>query len=161
MLRSCLLCVGTKDRLKTLIDNRENSGARDYMKNLFCISCEYTVEYSCILFTPNFKELLPKNEILHPGYCGEECRNILIENGHEDKYVICGIECPGYDSGYKTFDIVFPQGKCEKNESQKLASMREFQEETGINISIYEKQLKFGGFVGRKKEMAVWICSLE
>ena len=128
MDRSCLLCIGTKEKLLT-----------DKVKNMV---------------------FLPPGVILKPGYCGEKCRSLLINRMIEHKYdisnyfVVCGIEFPG--NGYPTHDIVFPQGRKERNEFPSMTAIREFIEETGIYLD-FEKKIEFLGLVGRNNEMGVYV----
>lgn len=159
MDRACLLCVGTKDSLENLIATRQHSGKKDYMKYLFSIPIKDNVAVSAIRLTPSVDFLLPLKEILHPGYCGEECRNLLVDLGVADQFVICGIESPG--CGYVTYDIVFPQGRCEKGESSRDAAVREFGEETGIKLDSSSKNITFLGFVGKRKEMSVYSYKVD
>lgn len=154
MDRACLLCVGSKESMDKLISTRQDSGKKDYMKHVFGIPIKDNVAVSAIRLTPSVEHLLPMKEILHPGYCGEECRNLLIDSGMADRFVICGIESPG--CGYVTYDIVFPQGRCEKGESSREAAIREFGEETGIKFDSSSKNITFLGFVGKRKEMSVY-----
>lgn len=164
MYRSCLLCIGNKMSLDRLIVTRKDSNKRDYMKYLFSIPIKDYVCISAIRASSTVKNILPKNDFLRPGYCGEECRNLLIRNGFIDKYVICGIEMPG--CGYTTYDIVFPQGRCEKGEDTKTAAFREFSEETGIDLyritsTIDDNRMKFLGFVGKRREMSVYAYIID
>jgi hypothetical protein len=156
--RACLLCVGKKS-LKSLIESRIDSNKRDYMKHIFSIPIKEKVNDSALKLTLDMKEFLPVGEHLHAGYGGEECREMLICAGLSEKYVICGMESPG--CGYKTYDIVFPQGKCEKGESSRETSIREFTEETGIVLNDAMNNIFFLGFVGEKKEMKVYLYNLD
>ena len=192
MERSCLLVVGKKDVLDKLISERVDSKQRDYMKQVYSIPINQTVADSAIELTPTVKKCdnvvafngrrLMEDEILYPGYCGEDCRRFLLDAGLSDYYVIVGTECPGF--GYKTFDIVFPQGRCERGEVSSTTAVREFMEETGIkldNITFDEVEYKKGttsssilsndrepkinvlrhitllGFTGVRKEMSVYL----
>lgn len=157
MDRSCLLCVGTKKTLNGLISSRQDSKKKDYMKCVFGIPIKDCVTLSAIRLTPEI-EFLPSDEILHAGYCGEECRDMLVDVGMSDLFVICGIESPG--CGYTTYDIVFPQGRCEKGESPRDTAIREFMEETGIRPDSFRNTI-FLGFVGRRKEMSVYMCIVD
>lgn len=153
MDRACLLCVGSKESLQRLINSRQDSGKKDYMKYLFIIPLQDSVAVSAIRLMNNLQQgIVPTNEFLHPGYGGEECRDMLVKLGLGDKYVLCGIESPG--CGYTTYDIVFPQGRCEKGESPRDAATREFTEETGIKV---ESSIIFIGFTGKRKEMSVYL----
>ena len=158
MDRACLLCVGTKDSLRKLIETRIDSHKKDYMKRVFIIPIKDSVTVSAIRLTPEVNDFLPQNEFLHPGYCGEECRDMLVEAGLHNRFVICGIESPGY--GYTTYDIVFPQGKCEKGESSRDTAIREFSEETGIILDT-SSNIFFLGFVGKRKEMSVYMYKVD
>jgi hypothetical protein len=158
MDRSCLLCVGRQSVLKDLIRKRIDSGENDYMKYAFAIPVKDTVSVSALRLTPEMRNImLPIDEFLHPGYCGEECRDLLLSHSEfrndNDLYVIVGIESPG--CGYTTYDLVFPQGRTDRGENSRDASMREFSEETGIDIKATRHPL-FLGFVGKKKEMSVY-----
>lgn len=163
MDRACLLCVGTKNSLDELIKSRQDSKENDYMKYVFSIPVKDYVSISALRLTHDVGHILPGKEFLHPGYCGEECRELLIKAGMIDEYVICGIESPG--CGYTTYDIVFPQGRCEKGENSRDASLREFTEETGIKLDGLStvngvKNISFLGFVGRRKEMSVYMYKI-
>lgn len=161
MDRSCLLCIGNKEHLDRLILNRQNSNKKDYMNYLYCIPIKDYVYQSALHLSKldELKGVLPENETLHTGYSGEECRRLLLENKLEDKWVICGIEFPG--CGYLTYDIVFPQGRCEKGETSRETAIREFMEETGIQIDYSSStNVKFLGFVGVKKEMSVYMYEI-
>lgn len=157
MERSCLICVGTENVLRDLISNRKHSGKNDYMKYLFAIPMDISVSESALKLTPEVKHIMPKDEFLHPGYCGEICRDLLINNpefkGEKDLFSIVGIEEPG--CGYDNYDIVFPQGRTDRGENSRDASMREFMEETGIKIDT-SRHPTFLGFVGKRKEMSVY-----
>ena len=161
MDRSCLLCVGKKNSLEKLINSRQFSGKKDFMKYIFSIPIKDNVTVSAIRLTPSVEFLLPIKEILHPGYCGEECRELILDSNIDvtDCHVICGIESPG--CGYMTYDIVFPQGRCEKGESSRTAAIREFAEETGIKLDSFSKNITFLGFVGKKKEMSVYLYKVD
>lgn len=158
MDRACLLCIGTLDSLHKLIETRQDSKKRDYMKHLFIIPIKDNVAISGMKLT-NVVDFLPIGEFLHPGYCGEECRDMLIDAGFSDKFVICGVEFPG--CGYMTHDIVFPQGKCENGESSRETAIREFGEETGILLDSSYKNILFLGFVGKRKEMSVYVYKVN
>jgi hypothetical protein len=130
------------------------------MKYLFTIPVKDLVTVSAIRLTPDMSNILPPDEFLHPGYCGEECRELLLKAGDQsEKFVICGIEFPG--CGYTTHDIVFPQGKCEKNESSRDTAIREFGEETGIKLDSSSRNISFLGFVGKRKEMSVYMYKVD
>ncbi len=159
MDRACLLCTGTKKSLGELINVRQDSKEKDYMKYLFSIPIKDCVTVSALRLTPEVNHILPSKEFLHPGYCGEECRDLLVNSGMTDKFVICGIESPG--CGYTTYDIVFPQGRCEKGESSRDAAIREFIEETGIKLDSKSKNIYFLGFVGKRKEMSVYMYKID
>ena len=159
MERSCLLCVGSENILNTLIKNRQDSNKRDYMQRLFCIPIQDYVCVSAFRLTHCVSDILPENQFLHAGYCGEECRKLLIDKGLNNEYVICGLETPG--CGYTTYDLVFPQGRCEKGERSKDAAVREFIEETGIYINPTDNELKFLGFIGKRKEMSIYLYLIE
>jgi hypothetical protein len=160
MDRSCLLCIGYKEQLDELISTRQHSNKKDYMNYLFRIPIKDYVYQSAANLSNlvEIKSILPENETLHTGYSGEECRRLLLENKLEDKWVICGIEFPG--CGYLTYDIVFPQGRCEKGETSRETAIREFAEETGIQLQPSVSSIKFLGFVGVKKEMSVYMYEL-
>lgn len=157
--RSCLLCVGSQSVLLDLISKRINSGEKDYMKYVFAIPMKDPVSVSAIRLTPEMQKafVVPSNEFLHPGYYGEESRELLISHpefkNEKDLYAIVGIEAPG--CGYTTYDLVFPQGRCDRNENSRDASMREFSEESGIKLDTSKIPL-FLGFVGKRKEMNVY-----
>lgn len=157
MDRSCLLCVGSQSVLTDLISKRTDSGEKDYMKYVFAIPMKDSVSVSALRLTPEMQKIMPKDEFLHPGYCGEECRDLLLANvafkNEKDLFAIVGIEEPG--CGYTTYDIVFPQGRTDRGENSRDASMREFSEETGIKIDTSRHPL-FLGFVGKRKEMSVY-----
>jgi len=157
MDRSCLLCIGTQSELEYLISKRTNSGEKDYMKHVFAIPMRDSVSVSALRLTPKMYNIIPDEEFLHPGYCGEECRELFVSNvefkNEKDLFAIVGIEAPGY--GYTTYDIVFPQGRTNWGENSRDASMREFFEETGIKIDTSKDPL-FMGFVGKKKEMSLY-----
>jgi hypothetical protein len=190
MERSCLLVVGKKDVLDRLINERVDSKQKDYMKQVYSIPINKTVAESAIELTSTVKKCdnvvafngrrMNEDEILYPGYCGEECRRFLLDAGLSEYYTIAGVESPGF--GWKTFDIVFPQGRCEKGEVSSTTAVREFMEETGIkldNIKFDEVEYKKGntptsggggepkinvlrhitllGFVGVRKEMSVYL----
>lgn len=157
MERGCLLVVGKENKLLELIKGRKHSGKRDYMKKLFCIPIKDLVTTSALNVTPSARDLVPDSEVLHPGYCGEECRDLLIKNKLEDVYVICGIETPGF--GYITYDIVFPQGRCEKGENSRDTAVREFMEETGIEIDP-SVSTELVGALGNNKEMAIYVYKI-
>ena len=161
MDRSCLLCIGDKSILERIIQLREDSKKRDYMKYVFCIPVSKYVEQSAIDISgiEEIKNILPENEILHTGYCGEECRKLLLTYNLQDKWVICGIEFPG--CGYLNYDIVFPQGRSEKGETSRETAIREFIEETGIFIEPRSSEIKFLGFVVYKKELSVYMYELN
>ena len=99
MNRACLLCVGSKESLQTLVENRNHSGKKDFMNYVFEIPLNEPIYVSAENLTPQVCHIMPCDEILHPGYCGEECRSLLLshpEFRHEkDLYAIVGIECPG------------------------------------------------------------------
>jgi hypothetical protein len=156
--RACLLCVGKKS-LHSLIESRIDSNKKDYMKHIFSIPIKEKVSDSALNITFNMKKFLPEDEYLHAGYGGEECRDMLVCAGLSEKYVICGIESPG--CGYKTYDIVFPQGKCEKGESSKETAVREFGEETGIVLKDDLHTIFFLGFAGDRKEMKVYLYNID
>lgn len=163
MNRSCLLCVGSKCILLDLISRRTESGEKDYMKYVFAIPMKDSVSLSAIRLTPEMQNImLPKDEFLHPGYCGEECRDLLLSNpefkNDKDLYAIVGIESPG--CGYTTYDIVFPQGRCYKGENSRDTSIREFYEESGIKLDTSKIPL-FLGFVGKRKEMSVYAYRVD
>lgn len=163
MDRSCLLCIGSQLALNDLILKRIDSGEKDYMKQAFAIPMKDSVSVSALRLTPEMQKYMPKDEFLHPGYCGEECRDLLISNPEfknekDNLYAIVGIESPG--CGYTTYDIVFPQGRTDKGENSRDASMREFMEETGIKIDTSKTPL-FLGFVGRRKEMSVYAYRID
>ncbi len=158
MERAALLLVGTKDRLNELIKMRRDSHKNDFMKMLFAIPIKDLVRVSALKVTPEASMIVPEREFLHPGYCGEECRELLIKHKLDDQYVICGIETPGY--GYETYDIVFPQGRCEKGENSRDTAVREFIEETGIPIDT-TKPTELLGTLGDRGEMAVYLYREE
>ena len=162
MNRSCLLYVGRKSVLMESIKKRVDSGKKDYMKHVFAIPISDSVSVSALRLTPEMKKIMPPEEFLHPGYCGEECRDLLISNpsfkNDTDLFVIVGIECPG--CGYNTYDIVFPQGRKDRGENSRDASMREFSEETGIRLDT-SRQPIFLGFVGKRKEMSVYAYRID
>lgn len=162
MDRSCLLCVGSKSNLQDLISKRIDSGKKDFMKYAFAISMDESVSVSALRLTPEMKKIMPDNEFLHPGYCGEECRDLLIRNmdfkKEKNLYAIVGIESPG--CGYFTYDIVFPQGRCDYRENSRDTAMREFHEETGISLD-NSKRPQFLGLVGKKREMSVYVYHVK
>lgn len=158
MERAALLLVGGKNVLDDLIKSRSHSGKNDYMKMLFAIPIKEPVYISAINVTSDAGDIVPKSEYLHPGYTGEECRELLLKHDLEDLYVICGIETPGY--GYETYDIVFPQGRCDKGENSRDTAVREFMEETGIKIDT-TKTTELLGTLGVRKEMAVYLYKAE
>jgi hypothetical protein len=165
MIRSCLLCVGSYETLQKYIRNRVDSGKKDFMKYVFSIPLSENVSSSSLKLTPILKEiLLPPNEELHPGYCGEECRDLLIQNpefkDYKELWTIVGIEYPAPGCGYSTYDIVFPQGRMDKGENSRDASMREFSEETGIFLDTTKVPV-FLGFVGKRGEMGVYAYRLD
>ena len=160
MKRSCLLCVGSIDSIKTLMDSRINSHKGDYMSYLFSIPIKDNICVSAVRLTPVVSHCLPPGEVLHPGYCGEECLDLLMEAGFSNKFVICGLESPNCNCDFTTYDIVFPQGKCERDEHPRDAAIREFSEETGIPLSIYT-YITFLGVVGKYKEMSVYVLVLD
>ncbi len=156
MNRAALLCIGTKEILEKMIETRQHSGKRDYMKQLFSIPLKDYVAISALKCTPFSRKIVPENYYLNPGYCGEECRELLLKTYPETKslYIICGIESPGF--GYTTYDIVFPQGRCEKGENSRTTALREFTEETGIKLD-HTRIVPFLGTVGKHKEMHVYV----
>lgn len=157
MDRSCLLCVGKQQALSDLIAKRVNSGEKDYMKYVFAIPMKDTVSVSALVLTPEMQKIMPDGEFLHPGYMGEECRDLLLSHpafkNEKDMFAIVGIEEPG--CGYYTYDTVFPQGRCNWGENSRDTSMREFSEETGIKLDKSRMPL-FLGFTGKKREMSVY-----
>lgn len=163
MNRSCLLCIGSYSSLSELVSKRIHSGEKDYMKYAFVIPIKDPISVSAEKLTPEIKNDIPTGEILHPGYCGEECRELLLNNIRfkkdiKDLYIIVGTEFPG--CGYVTHDIVFPQGRCDKGENSRDASMREFFEEVGIKLD-KSKTPVFLGFVGKKKEMSAYVYRVD
>lgn len=156
MTRSCLLCVGTKDSLEKLIRFRRASDKKDYMKFVFSIPVNEDISVSAEKLSP--RSDLPQDEVLHTGYCGDECMSMLNRKGFENKFVICGVEGPSRD--YPTHDLVFPQGRTERGETAREAAVREFFEETGIKVD-NTSSIRLLGFTGKEKEMSVFVCTVQ
>jgi len=111
---------------------------------------------------------IPRGEGLYVGYCGEQCRQLLVEKGVDpNQYVIAGLESPGDREYFRTYDLVFPQGgydeHCDDGTLEKTA-LREFYEETGISLSRKKDgqpiPIAFLGTVGKRRPMAVYIYQI-